>query len=155
MGGAGTSARGTSGAAGDTGGTGGTSVGADERRGSRLSRTKSLNVYDRSLSKMSVANTRQRSVDSSVVMGVAGAGAAVGGASGGGATGLKKVPTGHPKPRKFNKIALERELKQRNKNIAANYPDSGIGMAGDGAMSLKSDPSFRSAFTRTGRTQRD
>lgn len=49
----------------------------------------------------------------------------------------------------FNKIALERELKKRNKNIAANYPDSGIVMSADNAPSLRSDGS--SAFINMGK----
>ncbi|CAG5118109.1 unnamed protein product, partial [Candidula unifasciata] len=44
-----------------------------------------------------------------------------------------------PRPRMFNKIALERELKKRNKNISTNYPDSGIGMSSDNVPSSRSE----------------
>ncbi|CAL1542685.1 unnamed protein product, partial [Lymnaea stagnalis] len=72
------------------------------RRGSRLSRTKSLNVHDRN-TKTGSNPRRQQSMDT----------------PGGAGPQQRSDPY---KPRMFNKIALERELKKRNKNIAANYP---------------------------------
>ncbi|XP_012943429.2 sialidase [Aplysia californica] len=109
---------------------------ANGRRGSKLSRTKSLNVHDRN-SKPNNNPRRQQSVDSYNPANQPGGSAA-----------------GHrvdvPKPRMFNKIALEKELKQRNKNIAASYPDSGIGMSADTAPSLRSEGSAKSAFVKTG-----
>ncbi|XP_012937622.1 protein still life, isoform SIF type 1 isoform X2 [Aplysia californica] len=110
---------------------------ANGRRGSKLSRTKSLNVHDRN-SKPNNNPRRQQSVDSYNPANQPGGSAA-----------------GHrvdvPKPRMFNKIALEKELKQRNKNIAASYPDSGIGMSADTAPSLRSEGSAKSAFVKTGK----
>ncbi|KAH9494654.1 hypothetical protein Btru_020443 [Bulinus truncatus] len=101
---------------------------ANGRRGSRLSRTKSLNVHDRN-TKASSNPRRQQSMDTP------------------GQPVSFQRSEGH-KPRMFNKIALEKELKMRNKNIAANYPDSGIGMAADSGASLRSEGT--SAFAKSG-----
>ncbi|RUS85962.1 hypothetical protein EGW08_006291 [Elysia chlorotica] len=93
--------------------------------GSRLFRTKSLTVHDRQ--SKSETNRRQQSVDTPSASAAAAA------------TSGKVDPASHRR-RMFNKIALEKELKKRNRNIAANYPDSGIGMGpGEGATSLRSD----------------
>lgn len=99
------------------------------RRGSRLSRTKSLNFHDRNTKSNSNPRERQESLDT-----------------------LADPVTYHkvdaPRPRMFNKIALERELKKRNKNIAASYPDSGIGMSSDNVPSSRSEGN--SLFIKTG-----
>nr|KAI8758012.1 protein still life; isoform SIF type 1-like isoform X3 [Biomphalaria glabrata] len=97
------------------------------RRGSRLSRTKSLTVHDRN-TKTSSNPRRQQSMDTP-------------------GQPVSYQRSEGQKPRMFNKIALEKELKMRNKNIAANYPDSGIGMAGDSGASLRSEGN--SAFVKT------
>ncbi|XP_055889576.1 protein still life, isoform SIF type 1-like isoform X3 [Biomphalaria glabrata] len=99
------------------------------RRGSRLSRTKSLTVHDRN-TKTSSNPRRQQSMDTP-------------------GQPVSYQRSEGQKPRMFNKIALEKELKMRNKNIAANYPDSGIGMAVDSGASLRSEGN--SAFVKTGK----
>ncbi|GFR87427.1 hypothetical protein ElyMa_006075700 [Elysia marginata] len=90
--------------------------------GSRLFRTKSLTVHDRH--SKADTNRRQQSVDTPY-----------GPASASG----KTDPASHRR-RMFNKIALEKELKKRNRNMAANYPDSGIGMGpGEATATLRSE----------------
>ena len=102
-------------------------TGGSEKRvglGRGLFRTKSLTVHDRH--SKADTNRRQQSVDTPY-------------ASSSAATSGKTDPASHRR-RMFNKIALEKELKKRNRNIAANYPDSGIGMGpGEVGSSLRSD----------------
>ncbi|GFO26350.1 fam-a protein [Plakobranchus ocellatus] len=92
-----------------------------ERRsgvGRGLFRTKSLTVHDRH-NKLASNPRRQQTID----------------------TPYASASSASHKPRMFNKIALEKELKKRNRNIAANYPDSGIGMGpGEVSSSLRSEP---------------
>ncbi|CAG5121637.1 unnamed protein product, partial [Candidula unifasciata] len=100
------------------------------RRGNRLSRTKSLTVHDRN-TKANSNPRRQQSMDTPEASGA-----------------RHKVET--TRPRRFNKIALERELKKRNKIIAANYPDSGLGVSTDTSSSIRYESN--SAFTKTGKS---
>ncbi|KAK3789822.1 hypothetical protein RRG08_036115 [Elysia crispata] len=89
--------------------------------GSRLFRTKSLTVHDRQ--SKTDTNRRQQSVDTPYA-----------------SAASSKTDPASQRRRMFNKIALEKELKKRNRNIAANYPDSGIGMGpGEATSSLRSE----------------
>lgn len=113
------------------------------RRGSSLSRTKSLNTDDRA---------RPR-----------------GGSSVRGRLNQEPMASAHVvcksmkvnRSRMFNKVALEEELRKRNRCVVAvaaavasyqgSYPDSGIGMPGDTTGSLPSEGSGKSRTSRKGR----
>nr|KAG5704026.1 hypothetical protein BaRGS_032115 [Batillaria attramentaria] len=110
------------------------------RRNSSLARTKSLNTHDRQTTKGSAAVrgrvTHQHTVAGPVVC---------------------KAGELHFKSRMFNKVALEEELRKRNRCVAAaavaaasqgSYPDSGIGMPGEVAGSLPSESSGKSGRPR-------
>ena len=114
---------------------------AEGRRASRLARTKSLNVHDRSSVSKSLPR-KQQSVDSynsTAQTSNPGVGLRVGR----GDRSERNHERGD-RPRRFNKLALEKELRKRNKNIAATYPDSGICLTGDNAPSVTSQVSGRS-----------
>ncbi|XP_076466563.1 protein still life, isoform SIF type 1-like isoform X2 [Babylonia areolata] len=101
------------------------------RRASQLSRTKSLNTHDRVPAK---GSNSVRSRQSHVVVGpvVCKAGEV-------------------QRSKMFNKVALEEELRKRNRCAKAaaasqhNYPDSGIGIAAETAPSIPSESSGKSS----------